>query len=72
MKTNFDVEEAVDEFMKSLECPDPQTCEIQPEEEFYINFPKQNDIVFQNSDQTNKHTKRIPFINETTKSTGNI
>lgn len=66
------MEEAVDEFMKSIKCSDPQTCQIEPEEEFYIHFPKQNDIVFQNPNQTNKHTKRIPFNNETTKFTGNI
>lgn len=70
MKTNIDVKEAVVEFKKSIKCPDPQTCEIEPEEEFFINFPKRNDNNFQNS--INKHTYKIPFKIETSKSTGNI
>lgn len=68
IKTNFDVKEAVDEFKKSIKCPDPQSCEIELSKEFYLNC----DINFQNSDSSNNYNKNSSFKNETCRLTGNI
>lgn len=68
IKTNFDVKEAVDEFKKSIKCPDPQSCEMELSKEFYLNC----DINFQNSDLSNKYNQNSSFKNETSKLTVNI
>lgn len=62
IKTNFNVEEAVDEFKKSIKCPDPERCEIESSKEFYLHFLKNNDTLFQS---TNKNIINMNSINET-------
>ncbi|XP_022172151.1 fidgetin-like protein 1 isoform X2 [Myzus persicae] len=65
MKTKFDVTESVNDFKKSIRCPDLQSCKIEPGKEFYLNFPKSNnDIQNANiSDEQIIHTNS--FRNET-------
>ncbi|VVC31509.1 Hypothetical protein CINCED_3A017288 [Cinara cedri] len=44
INTNFDVKEAVVDFKKFIMCPDPQSCKIEPEKEFYLDFPKNSSV----------------------------
>lgn len=53
MSTKFDVLKPVNDFKKSIKCPDLQTCKIEPGKEFYLSFPK-NNIVIQNANISNK------------------
>lgn len=68
IKTNFDVKEAIDEFKKSIKCPDPQSCEIELSKEFNLNC----DINFQTLDSSNNYNQNSLFKRETSKFTGNI
>jgi len=53
MKTKFDVTKPVDDFKKSIKCIDLQTCKIEPGKEFYLSFPKKNNV-FQNANISNR------------------
>lgn len=55
MKTDLDIKDAVNEFKKCINCPDPENCKTDPTEEFYLSFPKTNDTVIQNTHTSNKH-----------------
>jgi len=64
MKTKFDVTKPVNDFKKSIKCPDLQTCKIEPGKEFYLNFPKNNNVI-QNANNSNKQiTHTNSFRNE--------
>jgi len=52
MNTKFDVSNPVNDFKKSIKCPDLQTCKIEPGKEFYLSFPKNN--IVQNANISNK------------------
>jgi len=53
MKTKFDVTELVNDFKKSIKCPDFKSCKIEPGKEFYLSFPKNNNDI-QNGNISNK------------------
>lgn len=52
MKTNFDVTKSVNGFKKSIKCPDLLNCKIKPSSEFYLSFPKHNNVT-QNTNKSN-------------------
>lgn len=70
MTNNFDVEEAVDEFKKSIKCPNPQSCEIESNGEMYFSFPNNNSNTIIQSN--NKHTHTTLYKKEKSNPTGNI
>ncbi|CAI6368698.1 unnamed protein product [Macrosiphum euphorbiae] len=53
VKTKFDVTKPVNDFKKSIKCIDIQTCEIEPGKEFFLTFPKKNNV-FQSANISNK------------------
>ncbi|XP_015368967.1 PREDICTED: fidgetin-like protein 1 isoform X2 [Diuraphis noxia] len=53
MKTKFDVTEPVNDFKKSIKCPDLKNCKIEPGKEFYLSFPKNNNDI-KNANISNK------------------
>lgn len=64
MKSKFDVTEQVNEFKKSIKCPDPRCCKIEPVQEFHLSFPKNNNTN-QNVNISNKHIIHTnPYRNE--------
>lgn len=69
MTNNFDVKEAVDEFKKSIKCPDPQNCDIKLSEKIYFNFPNTNNTIIHS---TNKHTHTTLYKKEISSPIGNI
>jgi len=52
MKTKFDVTKHVNDFKKAIRCPDLLNCKIEPSNEFYLSFPKHNNVT-QNTDKSN-------------------
>ncbi|KAE9530513.1 hypothetical protein AGLY_010975 [Aphis glycines] len=69
MKTKFDVTKPVNDFKKSIRCPDHRNCKIEPSNEFYLSFPKHNNVT-QNTDKSDSkiiHTNS--FRNESTTQT---
>ncbi|CAH1709182.1 fidgetin-like protein 1 isoform X1 [Aphis gossypii] len=69
MKTKFDVTKPVNDFKKSIRCPDHLNCKIEPSNEFYLSFPKHNNVT-QNTDKSDSqiiHTNS--FRNESTTQT---
>lgn len=56
LKTDLDIKDAVNEFKKSIDCPDPENCKAEPSDEICLNFPKMNDNVYQNTNLSNKLT----------------
>jgi len=53
MKTKFDVTESINDFKKSIKCPDLKSCKIEQGKEFYLSFPKNNNDI-QNANISNK------------------
>ncbi|XP_025206779.1 fidgetin-like protein 1 isoform X2 [Melanaphis sacchari] len=54
MKTKFDVTTPVNDFKKSIKCPDLYNCKIEPSNEFYLSFPNKN-YVTQNTNISSNH-----------------
>lgn len=72
MKTKFDVTKPVNVFKKSIKCPDLLNCKIEPSNEFYLSFPKHNNVT-QNTNKSNSqiiHTNS--FRNDSTTQTFKI
>jgi len=59
MKTKFDVTKPVNVFKKSIKCPDLLNCKIEPSNEFYLSFPKHNNV----TQNTNKSNSQIIHTN---------
>lgn len=63
MKTELDVTEHVNDFKKSIKCPNLQSCKIELGKEFYLSFPKNNAIQIANT-SNNQIAQTNSFRNE--------
>ncbi|XP_060840485.1 fidgetin-like protein 1 isoform X1 [Rhopalosiphum padi] len=72
MKTKFDVIKPINDFKKSIKCPDLHNCKIEPSKELYLSFPKNNNVT-QNTNISNNHIIHTKsFKNESTTQTFQI